>query len=234
METVKIGEKEVEIPNSWLEVTFDDFIRFTKLVNSQKTEEQLMKEYIDDEDEIMALKLSIDNINFNTKVASFWSGLSEEEISLCSLEEVEAIIKAIDFLNEQYTPIALDKFKFEGETYILPKAGMREENFGTYIEAEQVELNNKRIESGNLDFLPRQIAILCKKEGEKAGLIKEEVIQVREKLFRQLDMATVWDVAFFLHSQEKILMKLFLTSPQMVETLKQLSQQKTQSQATDG
>ena len=54
METVKIGEKEVEIPNSWLEVTFDEFIRFTKLVNSQKTEEQLMKEYIDDEDEIMA------------------------------------------------------------------------------------------------------------------------------------------------------------------------------------
>ena len=83
--------------------------------------------------------------------------------------------------------------------------------FGTYIEAEQVEINNKHLNNGNLEVLPKQIAILCKKEGEKPGLINDNVVANREKLFMRLDMATIWDVAFFLFRQESSLMTVFLT-----------------------
>ena len=234
MNKIEINDNVIEVPNSWLEITFEQFIRFTKLVNGQKTEKELMEEYEDLDESIKSLQISIENVNFNTKVACFWSGLTEEEIALCEIDQVEQIIKSVDFLNEKYQPIALDKFKFEGETYYLPNKGMREQNFGTYIEAEQVELNNKRIENGNLDFLPRQIAILCKREGEKPGLIDEAHIKEREKIFNRLDMATVWDVAFFLQQHEARLMTLFLTYLQTEGTEKQQSQLKTQSQATDG
>jgi hypothetical protein len=229
MKKLTINEKEIEIPESWTEITFERFLRFAKLVKSQKTEEEIMKEYREAEmsEELMNLQVSLDNIQFNTKIACFWSGLDEEEIALCSLDEVENLIKSINFVNEQYNPMALDKFKFKDVSYVLPKPGMRDQNFGTYIEAEQIEINNKKLENGNLEILPRQLAILCREEGEEVGLVKDDVVDKREKLFRQLDMATVWDVAFFLLRQESTLMNSFLTSVKTMGMEKQELLQKT-------
>ena len=140
----------------------------------------------------------------------------------------------IDFVGEQYQPISLDKFTLNNETFFLPKGGMEDENFGTYIEAEQVELNNQRIENGDFGYLPRQIALLCKKEGEKRGLVDETVIEERTQKFKKLDMATIWDVAFFLLKQENKLMIHSLTLLQTEETQRLLSQQKPLSQVMDG
>jgi|TARA_R100000541_G_scaffold52923_1_gene60739 hypothetical protein len=229
MKTIIINEKEINIPEGWTEITFEKFLSFSKLVRSHKSEEEVLKEYREMEmsEEVLNLQVSLDNIQFNTKIACFWSGLDEEEIAMCSLEEVEELIKSINFVNEQYMPIELDKFKFKDVTYVLPKPGMREQNFGTYIEAEQIEMNNKNLENGNLDILPRQVAILCRKEGEEVGIIKDHVVDEREKLFRQLDMATVWDVAFFLLKLESQLMNSFLISLKTMETEKLESQPKT-------
>ena len=88
---------------------------------------------------------------------------------------------------------------------------MVEENFGTFIEAEQVEINNKRLEKGDLSALPKQIAILCKKKGEEKGIINESVIKKRANAFKKMDMATIWDVGFFLTQHESSLMSLSLT-----------------------
>lgn len=228
MNTIIINEKEIELPNSWFDVSFNDFLAFTKLVNSQKTEEELNDIYKDETEEVRALQISLENINFNTRVACFWTGLSEEEISLCSLDEVEQVMKEMHFLNEQYHPISLDKFTFKDVTYYLPKQYMEGENFGTYIEAEQVEINNKKIEEGNLEILPKQMAILCKEEGEKPGLVDDDAVAKKEALFREVDMATVWDVAFFLFKHESTLMTVFLTSLQKEGTLKQDLQLKEQ------
>ena len=43
---------------------------------------------------------------------------------------------------------------------------MTKASFGRYIEAEQLEMQQNLIEKGELDYLPKQIAILAKKEGE--------------------------------------------------------------------
>jgi hypothetical protein len=223
MKTITLNEKEYELPESWLELEFERFLSFSKLVSNQKTEEDLRKEYKEQglSDEIIDLQIGVDNMAFNTDIASFWTGLSKDEIAMLSMKEVEDIIKACSFVNEQYNPISLDKFTFNGETYHLPKPGMIGENFGTYIEAEQIEVNNKNIENGNLEVLPKQMAILCKKEGEEKGLVDDLTVEKRAKEFRKIDMATVWDVAFFLLKQESVYMNLILTSMQTQETQKQ-------------
>ena len=229
MKTITINEKEIELPESWAEINFKKFEAFSKLVKRQKTEKELKEEYQEEkmDEDIMNLTISLDNMNFNTKIACFWSGLSEEELSLLSIDEVESIIKSVDFVNESYLPISLDKFTFKDETYYLPEPGMMKQNFGTYIEAEQIELNNKNLEIGNLAVLPRQLAILCKKKDEKPGLIDDDVVDKREELFKELDMATIWDVGFFLHKQESILMNAFLTSLKNQEEMEEPeSQQK--------
>jgi len=211
MRTIIVNEQEIDVPTGWNNIRFDRFNEFSKLINSQRTEEEFNKEFEHLDEEIRSLEWSLENVRMNTKLACFWTGLSEEEISMCNIEEVEEILTSMDFLNESYVPVAIDKFKFKGVEYFLPKPGMVEENFGTFIEAEQVEINNKRLEKGDLSALPKQIAILCKKKGEEKGIINESVIKKRANAFKKMDMATIWDVGFFLTQHESSLMSLSLT-----------------------
>ena len=105
---------------------------------------------------------------------------------------------------------------------------MQGENFGTFIEAEQVEINNKKLEKGDLSGLPKQIAILCRAEGEERGLIDDKLIEQRVQVFQKLDMATIWDVGFFLTQQENSLMTVFLTYLRQEGMEKLLEQQRGQ------
>lgn len=211
MKTIVVNDKEIEVPTSWSNITFEKFNEFSKLINSQKTEEEYEEEFAGLDDDLKSLQMSLENVKMNTKLACFWTGLSEDEISLCDMEKVEEILTSMEFLNESYTPVALSSFKFKGSEYFLPEPGLKKENFGTFIEAEQVEINNKRLEKGDLSALPRQMAILCKKKGEEKGLVNDALIEKRVKAFQKIDMATVWDVAFFLSQHENSLMILFLT-----------------------
>ena len=211
MRTIIVNEKEIDVPTGWNNITFEKFNKFSILINSQKTEEELVEEFAELDEDLRTLEMSLQNVRLNTKLACFWTGLSEQEISMCNIDEVEEILSSMDFLNQSYTPVGLESFKFKGIEYFLPQAGMVKENFGKFIEAEQVEINNKRLEKGDLSALPKQMAILCKRKGEENGLINDVVIAKRAKAFQKIDMATVWDVAFFLTQQESSLMTLSLT-----------------------
>jgi hypothetical protein len=228
MKTIKISNKEIEIPTSWVDITFTKFNSFLKIIKSQKTEEEIENQYADMDEDIKDLQISLDNVKLNTSLVSFWTSLTEEEISLCDLEEVDSILKEMSFLNNTYEPIALSKFTFEDEVYHLPEIGMEKENFGTYIEAEQIEIHNQQLEKGNLDILPKQAAIICKKENEKRGLINDKLVEERAKAFERLDMATIWDIGFFLSQRESILMSnslIYLKQEEMQKQLLQLNQQ---------
>lgn len=221
MKTITVNDKEIDVPTGWDNIRFDRFNEFSKLVNSQKTQEQFNEENSHLDEHIRELEWSLENVRMNTKLACFWTGLPEEEISMCNIETIEEVLKSMDFMNESYSPIAIEKFKFKGFEYFLPKPGMKGENFGTYIETEQVEINNKRLEKGDLSVLPKQIAILCKRKGEEKGLVNDDVIKKRAAAFQKLDMATIWDVGFFLTQHESSLMTLFLTSLIQEQTEKQ-------------
>jgi len=227
MITITINEKDIDIPSNWTDITFEQFLAFSNLSKSQKTEEELKEKYADLDEELKDLQITMDNIKFNTKLACFFTDMTEDEMAMCDMEIVENILKALGFLQTQYMPIAISSFKIGEEEFFLPKPGMVEENFGTYIEAEQIELNNKKLKAGILEVLPKQVAILCRKKGEKRGLINDKLIEERESKFKKLDMATIWDVAFFLFRQEQLLMTSFLTSLKE-EMLKPKQQQKEQ------
>lgn len=228
MVTITINEKDIDIPSNWVDINFEQFLGFSNLVKTQKTEEELEKKYEDLDEEIKSLQITMDNIKFNTKLACYFTDMTEDEIAMCDMEKVEEILNAISFLQSEYQPINIKSFKIGDEEFFLPLPAMQKENFGTYIEAEQIEINNKKLEAGIIEVLPRQVAILCRKKDEERGLIDDDLIDKREKLFRKLDMATVWDVGFFLLRQEQQLMTSFLISLKEEKTTRQKSQQKEQ------
>jgi hypothetical protein len=131
-------------------------------------------------------------------------------------------MKCLDFVNDKYIPIDLGEFTINEEKFFLPKNLMRETTFGRYIEAEQLEIQSELIKKGKIEIMPRQIAILAKKEGEGDNL-DDDVIDKRAKLFEKLDMATIWDVAFFLTKLEQGLMISSLTS-QVVAEMQQVQE----------
>lgn len=209
MEEVTLNGKEYQIPTKWEEVKYSQFLSFSKLIKSFKTEEELREE-LKDKGETMDLYMSLETLKSNTKMVSFWTGISEDDIAICDLDDVTLVLNKLGFINKQYTPIHIDSFVFNDDKYLLPQVGMAKSTFGDYIQAEQLEINNKELELGRIEVMPEQIAILCKKDGE--AQISEDEIDKRAKMFKELDMATIWDVAFFLTQRERLLMTSFLIS----------------------
>tara|TARA_R100000541_G_scaffold42454_2_gene49772 strand:- start:1984 stop:2619 length:636 start_codon:yes stop_codon:yes gene_type:complete len=209
MDTLILNKQEVDIPTGWFDVTFDKFIKFNSLIKhiTEKTEEL---------DEI---EQTLSNLKENTKILSFWTDKTEEEISMWDLEDAHKVMEKINFTQEQYNPISINSFTIGEDTFHLPEEFMGKSSFGRYIEAEQLEMHQSLIEKGNLDYLPKQIAILAKKEGEKEKL-DDDLIDKRAEQFRKLDMATVWDVGFFLQKLEQKYMIHSLISQVATETQK--------------
>lgn len=222
METYIINKKTVEIPLSWEELDWAKFISFSKLLDTlslgsgskTKTDSEEWEETLQD-------------LKNNTKILSFWCGLQESEISMLDLEVANDMMTKLSFLNETYTPISIDSFVMGEERFMLPENFMKQSSFGRYIEAEQLELQSNLIDKGKIDVLPRQIAILCKKEDEIEKL-DDDLIDKRAKQFEKLDMATIWDVGFFLNKLEQRLMLSFLISQEKEETLRPELQPKEQ------
>ena len=206
MKTFILNEKEVELPSGWEEVNWKKFLAFSELINGFEQREQPKEG-----DEVAQWESTLLDLKDNTKVLSFWCGLDENEVSLLDLEVATEIMKHLSFATEPYQPINTDSFTIGDEKFFLPKELMVKSSFGRYIEAEQLELQANLLEKGQMEIMPRQIAIICKKEGEEEKL-NDDLVDKRAKLFEQLDMATIWDVAFFLGKLEQKLMLSFLTS----------------------
>jgi len=216
MEDFIVNEKEIELPSSWEDVSWEKFLGFSKLIEKLTTREEL-----DSKDEAAQWQRTLDELKDNTKILSFWCNLPEEEIGMLDMEKANEIMQVLSFINESYKPIHLDSFTLGDEKFILPEEFMENSSFGRYIEAEQLELHANMMEKGRLDVLPKQIAILCKKEGEEEKL-NDDLIDERAKKFEKLDMATIWDIGFFLGKLEQKLMLSFLTSTEREETQQQI------------
>jgi|TARA_R110002074_G_scaffold1973_3_gene11877 hypothetical protein len=222
MKSFILNDVEVNLPEDWADIKFNKFLEFTKLIGAFDKRDEL-----DSSNEVAVWERTLDDLQDSTKVLSFWCGMSENEISMIDLDLATEIMNQLSFINEAYEPIALKDFTFEGEKYNLPQDLMADSSFGRYVEAEQLELQSNLIDEGKIEILTRQVAILCKKEGEGEKL-DDEVINKRAEAFKNLDMATIWDVAFFFSKLEQKLMLNFLISQAVQEIPKQELQQKEQ------
>ena len=212
MDTLIVNEQEIDIPQGWEDVTFDKFLKFSKLIKNIFVD--------DDKEEVDDIEKTLRNLKDNTKILSFWTDNTEEEISMWDLEDAHKVMTKLNFTQEEYNPISIGSFTIGEETFILPEELMTKSSFGRYIEAEQLEMQQSLIEKGDLDYLPKQIAILAKKEGEEEKL-NDDLIDERAEKFKQLDMATVWDVGFFLQKLEQKYILHSLISQEVTETQKQ-------------
>ena len=210
MDTLTINEQEIDIPTHWGDVTFDKFLKFSKLI----------KTLYEDTEGLDDIEQTLRNLKDNTIILSFWTDKTEEEISMWDLEEAQNVMSKLNFTQDNYEPISIGSFTINEETFHLPQEFMGKSSFGRYIEAEQLEMQQGLIEKGDLDYLPRQIAILAKKEEEEEKL-NDDLIDERAEKFKQLDMATVWDVGFFLQKLEQECMISSLISQVGEETQKQ-------------
>ncbi len=221
---VKLGKKTALLPEKWEEIKFSKFLDFMNLTKTFKTPKEI--EEMDVDEDIREFHITLENLKVNTQLVSFWTGISEDELALCDVDEVGEAIKDLGFLSTPYKPIRIENFVFKNEKYFLPNPDMSKQTFGTYVEAEQVEMNNAKLKKGKIEILPEQIAILCKKEGEFH--IDDDEIDKRSEIFKELDMATIWDVGFFLTRLESLLMVSFLTLTKEQLIHKQKLQQKEQ------
>ena len=96
MITITINEKDIDIPSNWTDITFEQFLAFSNLSKSQKTEEELKEKYADLDEELKDLQITMDNIKFNTKLACFFTDMTEDEMAMCDMEVVENILKALN------------------------------------------------------------------------------------------------------------------------------------------
>ena len=222
METYIINEKSIDIPTSWLECNFERFLTFSKLLEGMSLKER-SKATTDTQE----WENTLEDLKNNTKILSFWCGMTESEVSMFDLDVANDIMNSLGFLNQTYVPIAIESFTYGDEKFFLPKDLMRSSSFGRYIEAEQLELQSNLLEKGKLEVLPRQVAILCKKEDEVEKL-DDDLIDKRAEMFKKLDMATIWDVGFFLSKLEQKLMLSFLISQGKEEIQRPESQQEEQ------
>ena len=225
MELYIINNKKVEIPLSWEELDWERFMSFNKVLETMSLGKSIKERK--NNTEVQEWEATLQDLKNNTKILSFWCKLPESEVSLLDLDVANDIMTKLGFLNESYTPIGIDSFTIGDEKFIVPENLMKNSSFGRYIEAEQLELQSKLIEKGLIGVLPRQIAILCKKEDEVEKL-DDDLIDKRAKQFEKLDMATIWDVGFFLSKLEQRLMLSFLISQEKEETQRPKLQQKEQ------
>ena len=205
MTEFNLNDNIIELPDNWMEVSFGDFVGFTKLIQNFVNREAANKNDVTKEWENALLDLKD-----NTQILCYWSKLTEEQVSMLDIDVAANLMNHLTFLNESYVPIHIESFVLKEEKFYLPVEFMQKSSFGRYIEAEQLELHSNMLDKGNLDILPRQIAILCKKEGESEKL-DDGIIDKRAEMFKKLDMATIWDVAFFLNKLEQRLVISSLT-----------------------
>ena len=68
MKNITINEVEIQIPTSWLDVTFEKFQGFNEITKLQPTSEEVDEMFAESTDELRVLELSLLNINQNIKM----------------------------------------------------------------------------------------------------------------------------------------------------------------------
>jgi len=121
-----------------------------------------------------------------------YSGIPVKELTTSKLEDIQEIVKLLDFIYEDYKPVPRFEFEFKGEKYSAPM-DLVEQQFGDFVSIQTILYNNKEMP---VKGLARIIAVMCKKDGESIDTID---VNAREELFKELPITIARDVeGFFL------------------------------------
>jgi hypothetical protein len=209
-------QRDVTIPTEWKDMTLEYWCGMTTIIKShfdraklRRNSENEKQEEIDHTVEYLEFVDSqledFQNIQMNRDLFGYMTGLDKESMKLIDIESVNKVISVLDGLVEEYKPKGIRSFECEGETYFFPSEFLRQNTYGDYIEATQLEMYIESMKHGKFDVLPEQMAILCRKLEEEYD---DDVIPQKTEMFKKLTMDVVWEFGFFLTQQNIKLAKL--------------------------
>lgn len=198
---IEVDNKEVKIPSKYSEIKVKDFTSYWKILNKY----DLLQE--DD-----VIKRDSDEMDCTIEIVAHLLGVKKEEALNIPYDKANEIVTVFnnllskDTFSEDYSSWC---FVHNGESYWFPKLSLDKMTFGEYAEVKQIEAILGQDVGNKFDFIPQQMAILCRKKGEgKYDYNREE----REKEFEDLTMDTVMRFAFFLSKWNKRLSQSTLIS----------------------
>lgn len=165
---------------------------------------------------------------YHARVVAFFTGMPVERITGqdgqggMDVNQLQALyrmlVQAVETAPEENP--SFDKFTHQGVTYRLPAQFMQKASVIEFAEAAQLQAQATKIKHGTWEALLDICAILCRPTGvpyDEAGYL------ARKELFKDLPLATVWQVGFFLLRQSAELGKDFLiyTAAHTLSRLKQ-------------
>lgn len=165
MKTIEFNKKKYQIPENWEEVTLKQVIDNDTLYD------------LFPESPVVVL-------------VSAYSGIPIEELKVSKVQNVNRIIDILKFVYEEYKPQMSNGFNFNGVTYEC-NPDISEMEFQDWISVQTILYNNR---DKPVLALPRIIAVIAKKEGEKLDDID---LEQRSKLFLDLPFTTAKNLEFF-------------------------------------
>ena len=155
---ISVNNKTVEVPQHFSEMSIEYFSGYWKI---------LQKHYIEEEDSVdVQIQKEAD---VTTELVGYMLGLTEEETKNIDIEQAFEVIDVINnqLNKEKPDKYVMDSFIWNGERYYFPSDLMESSSFGEYAEIKQIEQIWGSYEANKFDYITRQIAILCRKAGDK-------------------------------------------------------------------
>ena len=206
MITVEVNKKQVKIPSKYSEIKVSEFTSYWKILQKY--------DLLQEED---IIKRDSDEMDCTLEIVAHMLGIKPEDVNKIPYDKAYEVIKVFNNMLER------DNFKDDysgwtfthnGEGYYFPKLSLDKMSFGEYAEVKQLEAILGKDVSNRFDFIPQQMAILCRKSGEgKNDFDREE----REKEFENLTMDIVMRFAFFLSKWNLLLSKSTLISTEVAQ-----------------
>lgn len=204
---------DVDIPTEWSDMTVEYWVGLASILSKNQSNSKLKNDYIIEKyeednrlDEILKDATFFDELKLNKELFSYATGLTNEQVMDIDTNKVTEVINLLGVLTEEYKPLGIRSFEFDGEEYFFPSDNLSKSTYGDFIESTQLEMTENSMKNGRFDVLPEQMAILCRREGEDYD---EDLIAEKAEKFKKLKMDSVFEFAFFLTNQSRVLLNLF-------------------------
>lgn len=201
MVEITIQDKKYNIPTEWKDMSVKYWCNVYNVINKYQKR--------DEEGNIIDEPMSeVEMLRLNRDIFLCITGLGKDFFEKLDITSVTNAVNAFSSTLEDYKPKGIKKFTFEDEEYFFPSDYLKRNTFGDYIEATHLDTTIEMMKHGKFDVLPEQMAILCRKIGEKYD---DDIIPEKTEKFKNLTMDIVWEFAFFLTQQSITLSKTFQT-----------------------
>lgn len=235
---VKVNGQYYNLPTAAEDITLRTFIEWTETEEREMPDElrTIIQEGDEQKKRLKAGRLPKRTyirklVPYYARVVSIVSGIPEN-LLLGDKQHEGAPVMVIDawywqtvnaLANFEHTP-GLDRWKIDGQWWVLPAGHMEKATFGEFAEAAQYEEYAADVAGGNWAKMPYVMAVLLRPEGEKFNPYTfDDMVEQRAEIMRGLTMDVVYQVSFFLLRRNETLKvdSLIYTLARLLATYRQ-------------